>query len=576
MNTNPRSEHPKPQFQRDSWMNLNGLWAFEIDNGRSGKARGLNAADAQLSSQILVPFCPQSELSGVNHKDFLSGVWYRRTFELTKEQLSGRVALHFGAVDYHCEAFVNGVSVGTHTGGYVSFCFDVTEAVHEGENVITVYAEDDERDPLIPRGKQSELFYSHGCDYTRTTGIWQTVWLESTADNYVRSLRLTPDFDGKCLRYAVRAEDPAGARVTVLCGGRVVARSWADERGEGVCPIPAEHFRPWSPEDPYLYDLEVTLPSGDRVESYFGMRQFSVMEHRGRRVLALNHRPCFQSGLLDQGYWSDGLYTPPADEAMVWDIQTARDMGFSMLRKHIKIEPLRWYYHCDRLGMIVWQDMVSCFEGWRTLTMQVLPFLGLHLHDAPSARLGRAGEPGRQQFLRDMADTVDLLYNCVSLGLWVPFNEGWGQFSALEVADRLRAMDPTRPIDHASGWHDQGGGDLKSRHVYYRPVRLKNDGRRVLALTEFGGYSLQCPGHLATDKKFGYRMYDDAAAWMDAVEKLYETEVLPLIQAQGLSAAVYTQLSDVEDEVNGLVTFDRRVCKMDPARMRKINKKLHF
>ena len=224
----------------------------------------------------------------------------------------------------------------------------------------------------------------------------------------------------------------------------------------------------------------------------------------------------------------------------------------------------------------MWQDLVSCFERWQTLTMQVLPFLGVHLHDAPSARLGRAGEAGRQQFLRDMADTVDLLYNCVCLGLWVPFNEGWGQFSALEVADRLRAMDPTRPIDHASGWHDQGGGDLKSRHVYYRPVRLRGDGRRVLALTEFGGYSLQCPGHLASDKKFGYRMYDHAAAWMDAVERLYETEVLPLIESQGLSAAVYTQLSDVEDEVNGLVTYDRRLCKMDPARMRKINSKLRF
>ena len=396
------------------------------------------------------------------------------------------------------------------------------------------------------------------------------------AENYIHSLRLTPDYDEKALRYAVRADDPAGARITVLCGGQVIARSWADEKGLGVCPIPAEHFRPWSPEDPYLYDLEVTLPSGDRVESYFGMRKFSVMEHRGRRVLALNGQPCFQSGLLDQGYWSDGLYTPPADEAMVWDIQTARDMGFNMLRKHIKIEPLRWYYHCDRLGIIVWQDLVSCFERWQTLTMQVLPFLGVHLKDRPSGRLGRAGEAGRRQFLRDMADTVDLLYNCVCLGLWVPFNEGWGQFDALAVTDRLRALDPTRPIDHASGWHDQGGGDLKSRHVYYRPVRLRGDGRRVLALTEFGGYSLQCPGHLASDKKFGYRMYDHAAAWMDAVERLYETEVLPLIESQGLSAAVYTQLSDVEDEVNGLVTYDRRLCKMDPARMRKINSKLHF
>lgn len=565
--TCPLPEYPRPQLRRDSYLCLNGLWDYTVEDGDEYSRR--------RSGKILVPFSPESLLSGCDFR-LQSGetLWYERTFTLPEGFRRDRVLLHFGAVDQCCRVLVNDRPVGGHEGGYLPFTLDITGALVPGENRLTVAVTDDPEGGVHAFGKQRTD--RGGIWYTAQSGIWQTVWLESTADNYVRSLRLTPDFDGKCLRYAVRAEDPAGARVTVLCGGRVVARSWADERGEGVCPIPAEHFRPWSPEDPYLYDLEVTLPSGDRVESYFGMRQFSVMEHRGRRVLALNHRPCFQSGLLDQGYWSDGLYTPPADEAMVWDIQTARDMGFSMLRKHIKIEPLRWYYHCDRLGMIVWQDMVSCFEGWRTLTMQVLPFLGLHLHDAPSARLGRAGEPGRQQFLRDMADTVDLLYNCVSLGLWVPFNEGWGQFSALEVADRLRAMDPTRPIDHASGWHDQGGGDLKSRHVYYRPVHLKNDGRRVLALTEFGGYSLQCPGHLATDKKFGYRMYDDAAAWMDAVEKLYETEVLPLIQAQGLSAAVYTQLSDVEDEVNGLVTFDRRVCKMDPARMRKINKKLHF
>ena len=534
--TCPLPEYPRPQLRRDSYLCLNGLWDYTVEDGDEYSRR--------RSGKILVPFSPESLLSGCDFR-LQSGetLWYERTFTLPEGFRRDRVLLHFGAVDQCCRVLVNDRPVGGHEGGYLPFTLDITGALVPGENRLTVAVTDDPEGGVHAFGKQRTD--RGGIWYTAQSGIWQTVWLESVAENYIHSLRLTPDFDGKCLRYAVRAEDPAGARVTVLCGGRVVARSWADERGEGVCPIPAEHFRPWSPEDPYLYDLEVTLPSGDRVESYFGMRQFSVMEHRGRRVLALNHRPCFQSGLLDQGYWSDGLYTPPADEAMVWDIQTARDMGFSMLRKHIKIEPLRWYYHCDRLGMIVWQDMVSCFEGWRTLTMQVLPFLGLHLHDAPSARLGRAGEPGRQQFLRDMVDTVDLLYNCVSLGLWVPFNEGWGQFSALEVADRLRAMDPTRPIDHASGWHAQGGGD-------------------------------QCPGHLATDKKFGYRMYDDAAAWMDAVEKLYETEVLPLIEAQGLSAAVYTQLSDVEDEVNGLVTFDRRVCKMDPARMQKINEKLHF
>ena len=300
------------------------------------------------------------------------------------------------------------------------------------------------------------------------------------------------------------------------------------------------------------------------------------MQHEGRTVLALNNEPYFQSGLLDQGYWSDGLYTPPSDEAMRHDIKTAKGLGFRMLRKHIKIEPLRWYYHCDRLGMLVWQDMVSGFERFDPLYTQALPFLGIHLNDRPSRRLGRAGAAGRAQYERELEDTVALLYNCVSLYLWTPFNEGWGQFDAARMAEKVRALDPTRLVDHASGWHDQGAGDLRSCHVYYRPVRLKHDGRRALALTEFGGYSLPVEGHCTAEKAFGYRTYRDTERWMDAVEKLYENEVIPLIAAEGLSAAVYTQISDVEDEVNGLLTFDRRVCKPEEQRMRRINEKLRF
>ena len=390
------------------------------------------------------------------------------------------------------------------------------------------------------------------------------------AENYIHSLRLTPDYDEKALRYAVRADDPAGARITVLCDGQVIARSWADEKGLGVCPIPAEHFRPWSPEDPYLYDLEVTLPSGDRVESYFGMRKFSVMEHRGRRVLALNGQPCFQSGLLDQGYWSDGLYTPPADEAMVWDIQTARDMGFNMLRKHIKIEPLRWYYHCDRLGIIVWQDLVSCFQRWQTLTMQVLPFLGVHLKDRPSGRLGRAGEAGRRQFLRDMEDTVDLLYNCVCLGLWVPFNEGWGQFDSQTAVQVIQSVDKTRTIDPASGWHDQGFGDVRSLHVYFQKYKFQPDklGRATL-LSEFGGYIHRVEGHAMGGRSVGYKTCDAPLSLEYALQALYDEQIRPAI-AQGLSAAVYTQLSDVEHELNGLVTYDRSIVKLPVQTLRKI------
>ena len=562
-NSIPRAEHPNPQFERENWLNLNGEWEFEIDNSVSGRERGLQNAE-HLSSKIIVPFCPESRLSGVENTDFMNCVWYRRDIEISESKLEGIVILHFGAVDQTATVWCNGVELATHTGGYLPFTVDITEVLAK-ENTILVCVRDATNKSQLPRGKQT--LHPHGIWYTPQSGIWQTVWLESVPQNYIRSLHVTPLFDAHQVEITVEGEgqcmiDLEGKRFTFPAG--VPAH------------VPVQSFRPWSPEHPTLYPFSVTL-GDDTVYSYFAMRKCSVETDKdGVRRLFLNGKPYFHNGLLDQGYWPDGLYTAPSDDALVYDIQLAKDMGFNMLRKHIKIEPLRWYYHCDRLGIIVWQDLVSCFERWQTLTMQVLPFLGLHLHDAPSARLGRAGEAGRRQFLRDMEDTVDLLYNCVCLGLWVPFNEGWGQFDALAVTDRLRTLDPTRPIDHASGWHDQGGGDLKSRHVYYRPVRLRGDGRRVLALTEFGGYSLQCPGHLASDKKFGYRMYDHAAAWMDAVERLYETEVLPLIESQGLSAAVYTQLSDVEDEVNGLVTYDRRLCKMDPARMRKINSKLRF
>ena len=553
----PLPEYPRPQMVRDSYLNLNGPWSYAITTSAN--------KPAQADGTILVPFSPESELSGVGHvlqpEEYL---WYIRTVTLPDGFNVGRVLLHFGAVDQTATVWCNGVELATHTGGYLPFTVDITEVLAK-ENTILVCVRDATNKSQLPRGKQT--LHPHGIWYTPQSGIWQTVWLESVPQNYIRSLHVTPLFDAHQVEITVEGEgqcmiDLEGKRFTFPAG--VPAH------------VPVQSFRPWSPEHPTLYPFSVTL-GDDTVYSYFAMRKCSVETDKdGVRRLFLNGKPYFHNGLLDQGYWPDGLYTAPSDDALVYDIQLAKDMGFNMLRKHIKIEPLRWYYHCDRLGIIVWQDLVSCFERWQTLTMQVLPFLGVHLKDRPSGRLGRAGEAGRRQFLRDMEDTVDLLYNCVCLGLWVPFNEGWGQFDALAVTDRLRALDPTRPIDHASGWHDQGGGDLKSRHVYYRPVRLRGDGRRVLALTEFGGYSLQCPGHLASDKKFGYRMYDHAAAWMDAVERLYETEVLPLIESQGLSAAVYTQLSDVEDEVNGLVTYDRRLCKMDPARMRKINSKLHF
>lgn len=561
----PLPEYPRPQFRRASFLNLNGVWRYAM--------RADGDEPETWDGEIVVPFSPESILSGVERQlKAEETLWYRRSFGLPDGFVRGRTLLHFGAVDQTAEVWVNGKAVGSHVGGYLPFSCDISGALKDGENVLTVKVRDWTDGSVHAYGKQK--YARGGIWYTAQSGIWQTVWLESVPMTYLTGLEITPDFDAGTVRLRAETNVPASpVKAMVFAAGRQVAAGVFGP--DGRCELALGDFRPWSPDDPFLYDLEIRVGQ-DRVESYFGMRKFGTVVRSGRRVLALNGKAFFMNGLLDQGYWSDGLYTPPSDEAMVFDIETAKRCGFNTLRKHIKIEPLRWYYHCDRLGMIVWQDLVSGGSPFKPLYTQVLPFLGFRLKDAPSAKFGRAESAPRVQFERDAADTVSHLGNCVGLGLWVPFNEGWGQFDALRIAQRLTELDPTRPVDHASGWHDQGGGDIKSRHVYYRPVRLKHDGRRVLALTEFGGYSLAVAGHHAACRKFGYRMYADGAAWMEAYRRLYEDQIIPLIEGEGLSAAIYTQLSDVEDELNGLLTFDRRVLKADEAALRELNARVAF
>jgi hypothetical protein len=557
----PLPEYPRPQLRRESYLCLNGVWQYAVCDAEEYTRRN--------TGEITVPFSPESLLSGCDfHLKSGETLWYERTFTLPEGFVQSRVLLHFGAVDQSAEVYINDKKIGRHEGGYLPFSFDITDLLRHGENRLSVAVTDLTDGGIHAYGKQK--YNRGGIWYTAQSGIWQTVWLESVPEVYVTDLHITPDFDGASVTVETSLSAPGDVTVTVHCGETVVAVGHGEK-----CTVALPDLHPWSPEDPFLYDLTVTA-GPDCVESYFGMRKFSTADWRGHRVMALNNQPYFQTGLLDQGYWSDGLYTPPSDEAMIYDIQTMKDMGFNMLRKHIKIEPLRWYYHCDRLGMIVWQDLVSGGDCFNPLYTQVLPFLGIGVNDKPSRKFGRGDRATCDQFERDLADTVALLYNVPSLALWTLFNEGWGQFDAVRIAQKLRALDPTRLIDHASGWHDQGGGDLSSHHVYYRAVKLKNDGRRVLALTEFGGYSQEIPGHTGGSKKFGYRMYEDAEAYTKAVEALYRNEIAPLIDAQGLSAAVYTQVSDVEDELNGLLTYDRKCCKMDPARMRALNDRLTF
>ena len=559
----PLPEYPRPQMKRDSYVNLNGPWryAFTREAVRPGKWQG----------EIVVPFSPESVLSGVE-RQLQSGefLWYERAVTLPEGFCRGRVLLHFGAVDQIADVWWNGARVTRHEGGYLPFWVDVTRHLRDGGNTLTVRVEDS----LVrtPHAYGKQRYKRGGIWYTATSGIWQTVWLESVPETFIEGLELTPDFDARLLRWRVRTGAPVKTRVVVRMDGEAIAQSY--DEGEGVCRILPEYFRPWTPEDPFLYTLEIDA-GDDRVESYFAMRKFGVVKHKGHSVLALNNEPYFHNGLLDQGYWSDGLYTAPSDEALRFDVETMKRLGFNMLRKHIKIEPLRWYYHCDRLGMLVWQDVVNGGAAYNPLVVSAPLFTGVHLSDRLYPLFGRASRRGREQFLSDMEETVRHLYSCPCVALWTVFNEGWGQFDALAAAGRVRALDPTRLIDHASGWHDQGGGDLNSHHVYFKPLRLRGDGRRVLALTEFGGYSLPIEGHVG-GKKFGYRMFSAVTDWQKAYVRLYEQQVLPLIESEGLSATVYTELSDVEDELNGLLTFDRRVLKAEERVLRPLNERLRF
>lgn len=553
------TEYPRPQMRRNSYLNLNGRWEYAITDS--------DESPRHWDGTILVPFSPESALSGVG-RSLQPGqtLWYRREVIVPQGFIpaDGRLLLHFGAVDQEAAVYWNGRLLGRHMGGYNAFTLDATDALGP-RNSLVVRVHDDTDASFHSRGKQKTR--RGGIWYTPQSGIWQTVWMEAVPRRYIESLRIVPLFDQSAVEVTVRCAQPLQCEATV--DGRTVPFT----SGEAA-RIPMPDFRAWSPEDPYLYDLSVTLGE-DRVESYFGMRKMEVRADRGGvKRLFLNGEPYFQSGLLDQGYWPDGLYTAPSDEALIYDIQTAKAMGFNLLRKHIKVEPMRWYYHCDRLGMLVWQDMPSGGGKYRFSTITLPLVTGIHRRDNHYRAFARASSQGRGEYMDELEEMVGQLFNAPSVVLWVPFNEGWGQFDSTLVMERLRALDPTRPVDPASGWHDQGAGELRSLHVYFKPFRFRRDRRgRALALSEFGGYNLRVDGHCFNQKDYGYRRLPDAAALWRDFSRLYEREVLPAVP-RGLCASVYTQLSDVEDELNGLMTYDRRVVKLDADEVRELNERL--
>ena len=577
----PLPEYPRPALRRDSFESLNGLWQFAITKSAQ--------LPRQWEGDILVPYSPETRASGVG-RTLQPGEWlhYHRSFAPPAGS-GGRVLLHFGAVDYVCAVQVNGHLVGGHRGGYWPFTFDITEALNADYNRLWVAVQDPTGAGVQARGKQT--LRPGGMFYPAQSGIWQTVWLERVPDNYIETLTVTPDYDARTVTVRARTAKPGGAVnlwAVVRAGGVTIAEDWgsdeADRDGAVTLNIPEENFFPWSPDSPFLYDLTVGTTQGeeesfDTVHSYFALRKWSCApDARGVLRFCLNDRPLLLNGLLDQGYWPEGLYTPPSDAAVVHELQSIKELGFNLLRKHAKIEPQRWYYHCDKLGLIVWQDMVNGGEPYRlwfvTYLTNVLQPLLRKLPDTAALRglLSRRSEASREEYGRELEATVETLRGHPCIGCWVPFNEGWGQFDAAQAVETLRTLDPDRLVDEASGWYDQGGGDVDSRHNYFYPLHLR-PGRRTVALSEYGGIAWPMPGHEPPRRTYGYGTAKSRAELTGRYRKLQLETVLPQLR-NGLSALVYTQVSDVEDEVNGLFTYDRQAVKPDPAAIRAVNEAL--
>ncbi len=553
--------YPRPQMQRQSYHSLDGDWQYKIRKGNLD-----SAVDGDFDGIIKVPFAPESMLSGVDKSRLTDGflqpdevLIYR--LEFARHEKEGLAILHFGAVDYKCKVFLNGHLVGAHIGGYTAFEIDISECMQE-RNVLDVLVVDPSDSMPISRGKQK---INHGgIWYTPTSGIWQSVWIEYVPQIYIKSLKITPDLDNSLVNIKVNASVPSEAKI-ILQG-----KTYATQNGKADVPI--ENPREWSPNDPYLYYFDVVCEN-DKVTSYFAMRKFSIGKRAdGKPCFMLNNKPCFMTGMLDQGYWSDGLYTAPSDDALIYDIQLAKDCGFNTLRKHIKIEPMRWYYHCDRLGMIVWQDLINGGGDYNKLAILLLPNVGINIKDDNYGFYARKDKVGKELYYKEMDEIVKQLYNCPSIALWTPFNEGWGQFDALEVCEYLKKLDSSRLIDHASGWSDQGG-DIRSIHKYFVKFKMPRRENRPVVLSEYGGYALKIEGHTFVDKAFGYAMYKDRKSLDKAICKLWKNQIIPA-KVQGLCATIYTQVSDVQSEVNGIVTYDRQVVKVDVVALKALNDEL--